>query len=144
MLSFASILASRGEILGTSQLELTQSLIGLSVIKALSSLRIFVLYFEDGRALVLDAVDAADALGPDIDCRVLPSAEVEAPDEAVCAVDWSWIYGKTLNSVERGSGGYGPAIRLNLAGTTVTTSVGLWEGKAFLSFMPYKDPQGRR
>ncbi|MBK9204656.1 MAG: hypothetical protein IPL73_19920 [Candidatus Obscuribacter sp.] len=44
-----------------------------------------------------------------------------------------------MQSVSRGRGGYGPSIRMDLGNNLViTTSVGIWDGKAFLSFMPFK------
>lgn len=110
---------------------------GQKIIKAQSSLNAFAIYFASGKALLISAVD--DELGPDVDFEVKGADSVPEQNEAVCSVDWSWIYGKEVQSVSRGRGGYGPSIRMDLGNNLViTTSVGIWDGKAFLSFMPFK------
>jgi hypothetical protein len=61
--------------------------------------------------------------------------------EAVCSVDWSWIYGAKLLAVSAVSGPRGKTIVLKFDTVgPITVSVGAWEGKPFLSFMPYKKP----
>lgn len=110
---------------------------GQKIVKAQSSLNAFAIYFASGKALLISAVD--DELGPDVDFEVKGADSVPEQNEAVCSVDWSWIYGKEVQSVSRGRGGYGPSIRMDLGNNLViTTSVGIWDGKAFLSFMPFK------
>ncbi|MBK7749234.1 MAG: hypothetical protein IPI39_18510 [Candidatus Obscuribacter sp.] len=110
---------------------------GQKIVKAQSSLNAFAIYFASGKALLISAVD--DELGPDVDFEVKGAGSVPEQNEAVCSVDWSWIYGKEVQSVSRGRGGYGPSIRMDLGNNLViTTSVGIWDGKAFLSFMPFK------
>ncbi|MBK9202576.1 MAG: hypothetical protein IPL73_09085 [Candidatus Obscuribacter sp.] len=80
--------------------------------------------------MLISAVD--DELGPDVDFEVKGAGSVPEQNEAVCSVDWSWIYGKEVQSVSRRRGGYGPSIRMDLGNNLViTTSVGIWDGKAF-------------
>lgn len=105
--------------------------------KAQSSLKAFAIYFESGNALLLSGVKGEE--GPDIEAVVKPSSQVPEQSEAVCSVDWSWIYGKTVENCVRINDAGGVRYRLMLkGGPTITISVGLWQGDTFLSFMPYK------
>lgn len=110
---------------------------GERLLRAQSSLGAFSIYFESERALVLKA--SMSEFGPDIEVELKPSALVPEQSEAVCSVDWSWIYGRTVESLKKRSAGMGVSYGLDLSeGLVITASVGLWEGKPFLSFMPYK------
>lgn len=97
------------------------------IVKAQSSLNAFAIYFASGKALLISAVD--DELGPDVDFEVKGADSVPEQNEAVCSVDWSWIYGKEVQSVSRGRGGYGPSIRMDWDNSVITTSVGIWTAK---------------
>ena len=113
---------------------------GARVKAAQSSLDSFVVFFEDGRGLVLKATADEDECG--INAAVIDAGQIESAADAVCAVDWSWIYGQTvLPGGVRASRGMHPTVRLTLSGVgTITIAVALWQGKPVLSFMPYKKP----
>jgi hypothetical protein len=123
-----------------SQLDASpEALAGAKVTRAQSSLDSFALIFEDGRGLLMNGV------AEDGECRisvkVLDGREIAPPAEAVCAVDWSWIYGQTVvpGGVKQVSSIQGTAVKLTLTGVgTITVAAGIWQGKPFLSFMPYK------
>ncbi len=119
-----------------------EALAGAKVERAQSSLDSFALIFADGRGLLINAVAEDGECG--IDVKVLDGREIAAPNEAVCAVDWSWIYGQSVvpGGFKEGSSPQGPAVKLTLTGVgTITVAVGMWQGKPFLSFMPYKANQ---
>lgn len=109
-------------------------LLGAAVVSAQSSLNSFGITFDNDLGLVLEAmVEEGDLM---IGWKIIPAKAMPRLSEAVCSVDWSWIYGKTLDGFERGD-----SFRLELAGIgKITVSVGAWQGKPFLSFMPYKPP----
>ncbi|MBU6450660.1 MAG: hypothetical protein KGS72_02700 [Cyanobacteria bacterium REEB67] len=113
---------------------------GARIKAAQSSLDSFVVFFEDGRGLMLKATADEEECG--ISAAVLDANQIEAAADAVCAVDWSWIYGQNvLPGGVRASRGMHPTVRLTLSGVgTITIAVALWQGKPFLSFMPYKKP----
>jgi hypothetical protein len=116
-----------------------EALTGATVKRAQSSLDSFALIFEDGRGLLMNATSSDDECG--ISVKVLDGREIVPPDEAVCAVDWSWIYGQSLvqGGIKETSGIDGASVKLTLTGVgTITVAVAMWQGKPFLSFMPYK------
>jgi hypothetical protein len=107
-----------------------KSLVGKKITRATSSLKNFSIELAGESGLQMDAVD-----GPRILARVVDNSALPVPTEAVCAVDWSWIYSSELKSIAV----VGPAVRLQLdpAGSLVVTA-GTWQGAAFLGFQPYK------
>ncbi len=122
-------------------------LAGATLVSAASSLHSFGLNFADGRGLLLTAaveegdseMSIADELT--IDSEIRPVCDMPKLAEAVCSVDWSWIYGAKLIAVSELSGPRGKTIVLKFDTVgPITVSVGAWEGKPFLSFMPYKKP----
>ena len=121
-----------------SQLDIssTAALAGAKVKSAQSSLNSFGLIFEDGRGLLMNAVaDENECL---IDVKVLNASQITPPDEAVCAVDWSWIYGQSVlpGGIKEISAINGSAVKLTLTQVgTITVGGGMWQGKPFLSFM---------
>lgn len=126
---------------------ISTELAGATLTSAASSLHSFGLNFADGRGLLLTAaveagdskMNIADELS--IDTVIKPESEMPKLAEAVCSVDWSWIYGAKLLSVSALSGPRGKTIVLKFDTVgPITVSVGAWEGKPFLSFMPYKKP----
>ncbi|MBS1990949.1 MAG: hypothetical protein JSS83_10555 [Cyanobacteria bacterium SZAS LIN-3] len=116
------------------------SALGGAVVKrAQSSLDSFALIFEDGRGLLMTArADENESL---IDTEVVEGSAIAPPAEAVCAVDWSWIYGQTVmpGGVKESNGVNGAVVKIALTGVgVITVASGMWQGKPFLSFMPYK------
>lgn len=118
-----------------------------TLVSAASSLNSFGLNFSDGRGLLLTAaqeagdkaMNIADELT--IDAEIRSESEMPKLSEAVCSVDWSWLYQQKVVEIKRASGARGATliVRFDKAGP-ITVSVGAWEGKPFLSFMPYKKP----
>lgn len=98
---------------------------------ASSSLTKFVLIFEDGRGLELEAGGAA----PVITARMDQEDKLAEQTEAVCKVDWSWILASTVQSVTATSSKV--VFHLAPAGD-LTIGAQMWQNSAFLSFMPWK------
>lgn len=131
----------------TSVSNISGELAGATLATAASSLHSFGLNFADGRGLLLTAsveegdckMNIADELR--IDSAIMSVSDMPKLAEAVCSVDWSWIYGAKLLSVSALNGPRGKTIVLQFDTVgPITVSVGAWEGKPFLSFMPYKKP----
>jgi hypothetical protein len=131
----------------TSVSNISGELAGATLATAASSLHSFGLNFADGRGLLLTAsveegdskMNIADELS--IDSAIKPVSDMPKLAEAVCSGDWSWIYGAKLLSVRALNGPRGKTIVLQFDTVgPITVSVGAWEGKPFLSFMPYKKP----
>jgi hypothetical protein len=138
-------MSSKADLSSANQI--STELAGATLTSAASSLHSFGLNFADGRGLLLTAaveagdkkMNIADELS--IDSVIKPVSEMPKLAEAVCSVDWSWIYGAKLLSVSALSGPRGKTIVLKFDTVgPITVSVGAWEGKPFLSFMPYKKP----
>jgi hypothetical protein len=110
-------------------------IIGAKVLRATSSLHQFAIEFSGDQCLILDAV--AGETGPTIEPTIADATRFPPSGDVVCAVDWSWISGGELKEVKAGS----DQVKLTLAPQgLVTVSVAVWQGKPFLSFMPYKAP----
>lgn len=106
------------------------TLIGRKITQATSSLKNFSIHFEGESGLQMDALD-----GPAISAKVVANHDLPVPTEAVCAVDWSWIYNASLKSIAIS----GPMVRLELEGVgPLVVTAGTWQGAAFLGFQPYK------
>ncbi len=138
-------MSSKADI--TSPRNISSELAGASLVSAASSLHSFGLNFADGRGLLLTAAveegDSAMSIADEltIDSEIRPVIDMPKLAEAVCSVDWSWIYGAKLLAVSSLSGPRGKTIVLKFDTVgPITVSVGAWEGKPFLSFMPYKKP----
>ena len=98
---------------------------------ASSSLTKFVLLLEDGRGIELQAAGAV----AEIQARIAPADELQEQTEAVCKVDWSWI----LESTVKGASVSPSKIVFHLAPAgDLTIGAQMWQGSAFLSFMPWK------
>ena len=106
------------------------------VASASSSLTFLSLELDDGHGLVAEARTEGDA--PAVGVVRLPASELPRLEEAVCAVDWSWIVGSTVRRATLTNG----QLRLELdpAGP-LTVSAALWQGAPFLAFQPYRAPQ---
>jgi hypothetical protein len=111
---------------------------GARVKSAQSSLDTFAVIFDDGRGLLVNAVVDEGECG--ISAKIVPAEDITPPSEAVCSVDWSWIYGQSVAAGGlKQSFGMTPTLKVNLTTIgTITVAVGVWQGKPFLSFMPYK------
>ncbi len=107
-----------------------KSLVGKKITKASSSLKNFSIEFEGENGLQLDAVD-----GPKISANVVANKDLPIQTEAVCSVDWSWIYTSELKQISVD----GAVVRFQLdkAGA-LTVTAGTWQGSSFLGFQPYK------
>ncbi len=111
------------------------AIIGAKVLRASSSLHQFVIEFSGDYCLILDA--AAGASGPAIEPSLADATKFPSSGDVVCAVDWSWISGGELKDVKASS----DQVKLTLSPQgPLTVSVAVWQGKPFLSFMPYKAP----
>lgn len=110
-------------------------IVGSKVVRASSSLNLFAIELSGERALVLEAqLDGTDAV---ITPSVVPASDMPFSKEAVCAVDWSWIYGSSISQVSISE----EQVKLSFDPQgPVTVAVSVWQGKPFLSFMPYKAP----
>ncbi|MBS2001026.1 MAG: hypothetical protein JST44_05930 [Cyanobacteria bacterium SZAS LIN-5] len=106
------------------------TLIGKRISKATSSLKNFSIHFEGEHGLQMDSLE-----GPRISAKVVPNTDLPVPTEAVCAVDWSWIYKSQLKSITV----HGPVVKLELDGIgPLVVTAGSWQGSSFLGFQPYK------
>ncbi len=109
-----------------------KSIIGKKVQQAASELTIFAVKFDDETGVIFDAVQPSS---PTVAARLVSAAELPNLAEAVCSVDWSWIYGCTIDEANAGSS----SVRLKLSSVgPLTIGTGLWEGKPFLSFQPFR------
>lgn len=110
-------------------------ILGTRVTRATSSLSAFALRLDNGRALLVEA--SGDAVAPYLGISTPSQSNLPEEKDAVCAVDWEWIYGSKISSVKLSEG----ALRLELepAGP-LTVAVHVWQGKPFLSFQPFKAP----
>lgn len=110
-------------------------IIGKKVMRATSNLHQFAIEFSGDQCLILDAV--AGVSGPTIELSMADATKFPSSGDVVCAVDWSWISGGELKDIKARS----DQARLNLSPQgPLTVSVAVWQGKLFLSFMPYKAP----
>lgn len=106
---------------------------GLKVKRAASSLTSFAVELDDQIGLIFDAVAEDGKTG--VTVSVVDAKDLPKLHEAVCSVDWSWIENSTVVEVIPGS----PAakFRVEPAGV-ITVGSGVWQGKPFLSFQPFR------
>lgn len=114
-------------------IEIKSLLEGKQIQNASSSLNRFVMKFADGSALLLEA--RGDAADPCVRATVVSAAELAEESEAVCRVDWGWICGSQIQSVDCRKELV--AFQLQPAGP-LRIAVNLWQGSPFLSFQPYR------
>lgn len=106
---------------------------GRKVTNAVSSLENLSIEFEGGQGILITA--QADGGKPAILIEHMPADKLPCQGDAVCSVNWSWIFQSTLSSATVKEG----AARLELSPCgPVTVSVQFWQGKPFLAFQPYK------
>jgi hypothetical protein len=119
----------------TAKLELLR---GEKIVKASSSLSNFSIEFESGLGLSVDAIMDDEEVG--LQLEVIDSSDLAEGSDAVCAVDWTWICKSVIKNLSTNRAN--PTnLRLELDPVgPLAISVGLWQGKPFLSFQPYKAP----
>jgi hypothetical protein len=113
--------------------EVLAKVIGKQILAASSSLNSYTLAFSDGSGILLAA--SGSARDAQITLSALLSENLPSLAEAVCAVDWSWIVGSTISAAQYGSQRI--QLKLDPAGP-LNISLGIWQAKPFLTFMPYK------
>lgn len=107
---------------------------GLKVKRAASSLTSFAVELDDQLGLLFDAVTAENS-ATGVAVSVVAAKDLPKLHEAVCSVDWSWIENSTVTEVIPGS----PAAKLRLEPVgVITVGSGVWQGKPFLSFQPFR------
>jgi hypothetical protein len=110
-------------------------LIGRKIQSASSSLRCFTISLDDGRGLLINAVDAGDPLEADI----VSSDQLPQQNEAVCSVDWGWIVGSSIRNARVSADRL--VLQLDPSGP-LNVFTGVWQGSAYLAFQPYKPKVG--
>jgi hypothetical protein len=116
--------------------EALEPAVGRRVVGASSSLTFLSVALDDGHGLVAEAKPADE--GAQVIVVRVPVESLPHLEDAVCAVDWSWIVGSTIRATTLVDG----RLRLELepAGP-LTVSAALWEGAPFLAFQPYRAPK---
>ncbi len=111
--------------------EKIEELKGNQIVSAQSSLDCFCIKLDKGLGLVLKPNKNSGA----IEANIVAEEDLPTLNEAVCAVDWSWIQGSQIQSVKTASNQV--AFQLSPAGPLKVNS-GSWQNKPFLFFDPYK------
>jgi hypothetical protein len=109
---------------------------GKIISAARSSLNCFVLEFNDGNGIAISVTSNGEPQAQakiQIEHKLI--AELPQISEAVCKVDWQWIYNSTIKSVKPSSTGVN--FELNPAGPLLVAT-GLWQDSPYLYFQPYK------
>lgn len=109
------------------------SVVGQKVKNAVSSLENLSIEFENGQGILVSAQD--EERRPVVLIEQMPADKLPRQADAVCSVDWSWIFQSTLTAAPVQEGTL--RLELNPAGP-MTVSVQFWQGKPFLAFQPYK------
>lgn len=65
------------------------------------------------------------------------SGEPQTEASSGCAVDWSWLEGRTVRSV---SSTLDQLVLTFTDGQTLTVRAALWKGQPFLAFDPWRPP----
>lgn len=108
---------------------------GKKIVSACSSLQNFSIEFESGLGLKIDAVEVNGE--PTVSISVVDATALPKSADAVCSVDWSWIY----SSAPRQFAVKSSVLRFDLDPVgSLVVSAGSWQGKPFLSFQPFKPP----
>lgn len=108
-----------------------EDLTGQKIISAQSSLDSFCISLDKGSGLLLTPNKASGH----IETKVVDANELPQLNEAVCAVDWSWICGSQITSLKITSNQV--AFQLSPAGP-LKIGTGSWQNKPYLFFDPYK------
>lgn len=113
--------------------EVLAGIIGKQITAAQSSLNSYSLAFADGSGILIEACGGQE--DAHIAVTALALADLPSLAEAVCAVDWSWIQQSKI--VTANFGFERIQLKLDPAGP-LNISLGIWQTKPFLTFMPYK------
>jgi hypothetical protein len=113
--------------------QISAALQGKIVAAASSSLNRFAIAFESGDGIIIEALGTED--GARMNVALVNKESLPNLEEAVCTVDWEWIVGSAIDAVVLSSSKL--LLTLNPAGP-LNVSLGMWQGKPFLTFMPYK------
>lgn len=107
---------------------------GKLITEASSTLTTFACKFADGRGLLIEA-KTENGPAPSLTGIVIAASELPTASDAVCKVDWSWIYGSQVVAarIEKTDA----KLQLDKAGP-LTISLQMWQGKPFLAFQPYR------
>jgi hypothetical protein len=112
-----------------------ENVLDAKVVAAFSSLNTFSCELSNGKGVVIEAVDGGDPSEAGVNVQVVESAALPREMDAVCRVDWTWIYGSAIKKLATTSG----AVRFDLSEAgPLTISAQVWQGKPFLAFQPYK------
>jgi hypothetical protein len=114
-----------------------ENVLGAKVTAAFSSLTTFSCELDNGKGLMIEAVEGTSG-GAGISVQVVDAAQLPREMDAVCQVDWTWIYGSAVQRFATTAGA--AKFDLNDAGP-LTVSVQLWQGKPFLAFQPFRAPK---
>ena len=113
-----------------------KSLGSRTVSSAFSSLDKLAVEFEDGNAILIDI--PKETPFAHLDMHIVKATDLAREEEAVCKVDWSWIFGSKLVDVQ--ASGHTITLQLDPAGP-VSASLQYWQGKPFLAFQPFRAPK---
>lgn len=108
-----------------------EELAGHTIESAQSSLDCFFIKLESGAGFVLKPNKTTAAIEP----AIVSASELPTLNEAVCAVDWSWICQSKIETVKTSPNQI--AFQLSPAGPLKVKS-GVWQNKPYLFFEPYK------
>ncbi len=109
------------------------SLYGKKIVRAESSLQNFSVEVEGATGLNLQALNQSGRMF--LSASVVDSSDLPKLSEAVCSVDWSWIYGSVVREIILATG----TVRLNLQPVgPVNISLSVWQGSPFLAFQPFR------
>jgi hypothetical protein len=114
----------------TAQTLDTTKIVNRKISAASSSLTKLVFVFDDGEGVEL----LAQGSPPSIVASIRSADQLQEQTEAVCQVDWSWVVASNIESVTTKPSTV--VFHLKPAGD-LTVDARLWQGSAFLSFMPW-------
>lgn len=110
-----------------------ENILGAKVVAAFSSLTSFSCELDNQQGVLIEAVDVSGS--PTVNVKVVKAGEIPREMDAVCRVDWTWIYGTAVKRIATTSG----AVKFELSEVgPLTISAGTWQGKPFLSFQPFR------
>lgn len=108
-----------------------EELQGHSIVAAQSSLDCFFLKLESGFGLILKPNKTTAVIEVDL----VSADQLPTLNEAVCAVDWSWICKSKIELAKQSPNQI--LFKLSPAGPLKVNS-GVWQNKPYLYFEPYK------
>jgi hypothetical protein len=112
-----------------------ENVLDAKVVAAFSSLTTFSCELSNGKGVLVEAVGNGTASGAGVNVKVVESGALPREMDAVCRVDWTWIYGTSVKGFTTTSGG----VRFDLSDVgPLTISAQVWQGKPFLAFQPFR------